>query len=363
MSGFVWYSFGSDSTGPKLAKALGFGSGKKTPRPQDHSIIIGWGCKAGEKYDPIQFQQAISSGALRVLNTPDALANVRNKRQMLALLQSRKVSVPGMVAPGAVTGNVFGQQVRAALESGVLAFPLVGMRESHKGEPSFFYTEGELGQGIDRMLAEGDGPFYMRSLCPGEEYRVHVFRDMAILAQVKTPAKDPEAALIEDLKEKLYKRAEKAGLGAAPGQKLGMDFAIKELAPEILRGPSQLLRSVSKGWTLQDCDLNKVPEHAVMEAITALDAAGLDLGAVSLTVDGKVARVTNITSAPGLSDEHLAIYVAALRDFCTAKAPKGRKEAAAKGEESAPAELLALLSRKVRGLSKAEVEAMLKTLD
>ncbi|MCI0565268.1 MAG: hypothetical protein MN733_42930, partial [Nitrososphaera sp.] len=106
-----------------------------------------------------------------------------------------------------------------------------------------------------------------------------------------------------------------------------------------------------------------VPEHAVMEAITALDAAGLDLGAVSLTIDGKVARVTNITSAPGLADEHLSIYAAALREFCTAKTPKGKREAAAKNEESVPPELLARLSRKVRGLSKAQIEEMLKTLE
>jgi hypothetical protein len=361
MSGYIWFSFGSDTTGPKLAKALGFSSGKKTPNPQDYDVVIGWGCKAGEKYSAAQFQQGVEAGQLRVLNSPEAISGTKDKLQLLARLREFKVSAPGFVPQGNLPANQFLASVLVQLNGGGIDFPLVLLHHLHKGDPTFFHTREELSQNF--VAAVREGQHYVRSLCPGDEYRIHVLRDMAILAQRKTPAKDQKAALISSLKGSLLKRAEKAGMGLTADRKAGIDFAVQELAPEILRGPSQLLRSVDRGWSLEDCDLRKVPEHAVIQAIGALDAAGLDLGAVSLTVDGKVARVTNVTSSPALSDEHVPIYAAAISDFCKAK-PSSKKNAAAKKgeEEDAPPELLALLSRTVKSLGRKKAEALLRSL-
>ena len=50
LEGYVWYSAGSNESGPLLAERLGFRSGNKTPIFERFNIVVGWGCKPGTKY-------------------------------------------------------------------------------------------------------------------------------------------------------------------------------------------------------------------------------------------------------------------------------------------------------------------------
>lgn len=362
MSGYIWYSFASDETGAKLAKALGFSSGKKAPNPREWEVILGWGCKPSEKYDSATIQARTQAGELRVLNSPGAIDENRNKLALLDRLRACKLPVPGFISSKGRTPAQFRQDTLTALEQGVLSFPLVLQQATHKGEPTFFNTSEELTAPLAGAMKE-EAIYYIRSLCPGREYRIHVLRDTAILAQTKSLPKDPQAALVDSLLEEVNGAAAKKKMALTP-HAAAVRFAIEHLAPELMKGPNQLMRSTGRGWVLEDCALQNVPENVVVTAIEALEASGLDLGAVSITADLERARVTNITSAPALSDAHIANYVAAIRSFCSSK-PAARKaagKAAGDPNDMAPAELLALLTRKLRDLSKGQAEELLKGL-
>lgn len=365
MNGYVWYSFGSDTTGPKLAEALGFKSGKKTPDLLGLEVVLGWGCKPGEKYNPELFKQRVQSGALRILNTPEAVEANRDKLASLCLMQEKKVSTPGLVRLDKKDPAICLMAIDMGLKNGVLAFPIVGMSSTHRGEPFFCHTREDVAAAVAAIVKE-KGAFYFRSLCAGTEYRIHVLRDTAILAQIKAPAKNPLDATVKSMLDDLRRglECEEKISFPIPDQR-AQEWIVRMFAPEMLRGPSQLLRSINRGWSLEDCPLSTVPANVVAEAIKALDASGLDLGVVSLVLDEKIARVTNITTAPALSDKHLSAYVAAIKDFAAAvKKPAKAKEAAAKSEvDTAPQELIARLTTAIRGLSRKKAEAVLSVLD
>jgi hypothetical protein len=177
---------------------------------------------------------------------------------------------------------------------------------------------------------------------------------------MKVLSADPVKACTETLMNKLKKRAEKQDtqLGASE-QEIG--WVMEELAQDLLRGPNHLRRSVSYGWALQEAKLRDVPELVVKQATCALDAVGLDVGAVSVIWDEPNARVTGVTSAPGLGDSLLTCYALGIKEFGTAD----KKKAALKSEQrdAAPKELIARLKQKVTGLNKKKAEEILKALE
>lgn len=362
MNGYVWYSFGSDTTGPKLGEALGFKYGKKTPNIDEFDVIIGWGCKPGEKYSPELLKQRVQSGALRVLNTPESIDDNRNKLAMLLRLQEKKVSTPGLVSLDKKDPATCLMALDLGLKNGVLSFPMVGMSSTHKGEPFFCHTREDVAAAVSQIVKE-KGTFYFRSLCGGTEYRIHVLRDTPIMAQMKAPAKNPLEATVKSMMEDLKTGFEKAEKLPFPVPDVrAQEWIIQQFAPEMLRGPSQLLRSINRGWSLEDCPVTTVPKFVLDEAVKALDAAGLDLGVISLVIDEKVARVTNITTAPALNDKHMAAYIPAIKDFCEAKKMKA-KQTPKTETDSAPQELIARLTNKIRSLSRKKAEAVLSVLD
>lgn len=363
MNGYVWYSYGSDTTGPALADALGFKHGKKTPKFGDFDIIIGWGCKPGTKYNAAGLGELIKTGEIRVLNHPDAVHANRNKLAALGLMSEHGVSVPGFETDG--NANALFKATLKALEDGELEFPLLGLNSHHKGYPFFCYTVED----VERAMKSTDPRVqYFRSFCPGEEFKIYVFRDTALAAEKKTLSADPQKQLAEHLRKKLQRRAKKGEAQLrATAQELG--WVAEELAGQLLTGPHHMQRSVTHGWELQGTPLDQVPKTVISEAIEAIEALGLDMGAVSVTQDEKYARVTNVTSAPGLSEEQMNLYVSAIREFAKAKKAKPAKkepvarEAKAEEEDAAPRELVARLKKKMSGLTKAKAAEVLKALE
>jgi len=365
MSGFVWYSWGGDISGQKLAEALGYESGRKTPNFSSHRILLGWGCKPGEKYDPKNLLPLIARRDLRVINHPDAITANRDKIAGLKTL-----GAAGVAAPGYVTSAIKGiegllEAVKVGLKKGTVMFPLIGYNSLHKGTPIFCHTLEDVKLAIATMTKEDRQAHYFRSFCPGTEYRIHVLRDEILWSQMKVLGEDPLAACQADLLARLQKRAAKEKV-ELPLSNDHVRWMVSQLATEMLASGVHLQRSVRRGWKYQDVDVTRVPDAVLSAAITGLDALGLDLGAVSVIFEEKVGRVTNVTTAPALSEEQLTAYTVALRRFAGTEqdarvANKG--PTAARKKESAASELVARLRRKISsGVSQVEAEAALKAL-
>lgn len=362
--GYVWFSYGSDKSGPALAEAVGFESGKKTPNPEEFENIIGWGCKAGSKYERSQFRKAIASGKLRVLNSVEAVEANRNKFESLAKMEAAGVMTPGFIQVGA--DGV--EEVSRAVLRGSLALPLLGLTFRHKGNARYFYTMEDLASGPATQGLE-----YFRTFLPGTEYRIHVLRDMVILAQRKELVKDPVEACAENLSKRLNKKCQASPELARVLTKDLRDtktlrLVLEEVAEDLVASPNQIQRSVNQGWSLVDVPLAEVPDKVKQEAIRVIDALGLDLGAVSVTMDEKDpnsrAAATVVTTGPSLSDEHLQVYGQVIRDFTATSA--GREEKTVQHRETekkVPKELLAKLTSKVADLSEREARRLLKFLE
>ncbi len=359
MKGYVWYSYGSDTTGPKLAEALKFRCGKKTPPFADFDLIVGWGCKPGEKYHPEILADKIGKREIRVLNHVDAVNENRNKLATLMKLQEAGVSIPGFASFDG--GSTLLKEVLEALNSGELDFPILGLNEFHKGYPTFCYTVDDVVRACGSRKKKGSSLHYFRSFCPGTEFRIHVFRDTALAAEKKILAEDPLKQFGEHLLKKIKHRAQKEEVQLRATEK-EIGWITNELAQDLLTGPSHMQRSVAHGWSLTDIPLGEVPDQVLVQAINAIDGSGLDMGAVSVVWDDDIARATGITSAPNLSEERLGLYVSSIQEFAKAEKPKKNVAKVETDEETAPRELIARLKRKIPGLSRRKAKEALKIL-
>jgi len=353
MKGYVWYSSGSDVTGPALAMALGFSHGTKTPDFSKFDVVIGFGSKAGTKYNAETMKGLVEQRKLRLLNPVEAIEANRDKAGALTRLKAAGVSVAGhLVRAEKQTVLQFVSAISQAVHNGALALPIVGSARSQKGAPVFCHTMEEVRQALKGPRAEELQ--YFRSFCPGTEYRVHVLRDKPLFTQVKQPAKDPQAALTAELRASLQRRMQKEEKKFSLNETT-LDWALKQLTPELLQGPGQMLRSLGRGWELAMAETT--PAIANDVAVKALDALGLDMGAVSIEVDGTTARVTGITTAPNLDNMQMGLYVAQIKKFCSAKAETEKKIPDLVADDATP-ELMASLTRKLRGAKKEKLEAI-----
>ena len=365
MSGYLWYSFGSDVSGPKLAEALEFTPGKKTPNFNNHDVVLGWGCKPGTKYDREALARLVEKRGVRILNHPDQIVANRNKLVGLERLKAAGVMVPGFVNIDGRSRSGAAGIVCQALKDGEIDFPILGLRHTHKDGVAFCYTAEDVIKCIPEGSKGGRGR-YFRSFCPGTEYRLHTFRDRVIDAEVKVLADDPLTACATSLRRKLEKKAkaQEVQLAASPEE---IRWMIEALSGDLLTGPSHIQRSVNHGWAYQPFPVVDVTGPMAQTAMAALEALQLDLGAVTIVVDEDFCTVTGVTTAPSLTDERAEIYASEIRDFCKAvKAPEKKDKAAKeKGadDEQAPKELVARLRKQLSKLSRKKAEKVLKSLE
>lgn len=253
------------------------------------------------------------------------------------------------------------------VDDGSLALPCMGFNEFHKGKPVFCWTKEDLEQVVainKSRKKDAVKIHYFRSLLQGTEYRVHVFRDEALCAEVKKLSKDPVEATAKSLFGRLTKRASKhkKALSATEEE---LRWVVDELVSDMLQGPSHLQKSVQYGWELEPVDMGTLPPEVISTAINALDAAGLDMGAVSVVQEENSAVVTNIISAPGLDDAQLQFYTEAIEDFAASKPAEKKDKEATVASDDASTEIIAKLTRKVRlgKLSQEKAEELLKALE
>jgi hypothetical protein len=365
--GYVWYSFGSDKSGPELGTALDFDAGKKTPPFDKYEIVLGWGCKAGSKYNPEGLAQLVAQGKVRILNHPDMVERNRDKLGTLARMKELGIAIPGFFSFDPSSPVVAAETlIPDALVKGVVALPLIIHNSVHKGDPILCYTMEDVAAALQSNSTK-ENPFsYVRTYDHGDEYRVHVFRDAVMFAQKKVLEEDPVAAAAESLFERVKAKWSKEGRGVGLGEQAVVRDTAMFLAGDILKSASKAQKSISMGWKFMDWNMELVPQAVAALAIEALDGVHLDLGAVSISYTNKTPRVLSITTAPTLSPEHMASYAVQIKTFIEkgGKTKVAEKKGAAKKKEGgASPELVARLYRKVKDLSAEKAEAILKSLE
>ena len=366
MSGYIWYSAGSDVTGPKLAEALGFNHGKKTPKIEDFNVLVGWGCKAESRqlYDPQKFKSCVEKGDLRILNNPEAITKARNKVNLFTDLKHSGIQIPGFFSIKGISPSNIVESIEKAIQDGLLQLPCAGFNEYNRDEPVFCWTKEDLNRIVTinkSRKKESVKIHYFRSLFQGTEYRIHVFRDEVIHAEQKILSKDPIKSTASSLYRRLSKKKD------MQASEKDVQLIVAEIASDLMKGPSHLQRSVKHGWQLSPVVMNDIPAEVLSTAINALEVAGLDMGAVSIILEENTPIVTNVISAPGLNDQQMALYVDAIKEFTESNTVKPRNIATKKstiGTERASTEIVAKITRRVRmgKISQKKAEEVLKVL-
>jgi hypothetical protein len=366
MSGFLHYSTGTDTSGSRLASVLEYDSGKKAPNFESYSVYIGWGCRKPKSSSTNNLlDDLIRKRKIKILNHPHSILENRDKVLMLEKLKNAGVERPGFFVCGEPSKGVE-KAVAKAVGKGVIAFPITGHTRDHRGAPFFCFTPEDIHVAFQEAKDTGREIDYFRSFVPGTEYRIHVLRDSAIVGQVKTRSSDAVNACARDLRETLTKKA-RASKRALDTQTMAggtVKWILDVLAQEMLQGSNHIQRSINRGWDLEEVSLGDLPHKITVTAVAALDAVGLDLGAVSIVYDDKRATVTNITTGPVLKEEHLDRYRLAITEFAGNKIKKSSGKDAPKtkipSEEEANPELIAQLVRRLSGVSK---EKAIRALD
>lgn len=365
--GCIWYSYGSDKTGPALADALGFQASKKTPSFNDYKVVVGWGCKPSKKYSEEILSNAIREGKVRILNHPEMVNRNRNKLETLKRLKDVEVAVPSFMEFESQKPTVCSATlIPDRLEKGLLAFPLMFLNEFNKGEPAICYTIEDVSVVLKGNTRKENPYNYVRTYDHGNEYRIHVFRDIVLFAQKKNLAEDPVEATIQSLMKKFERKSKsKDSVLSFKIHRASVEYTVSQLATEIIQNTSQLKKSVSTGWKLENWDLTNTPPSVMDIAIEALEALYLDMGAVSVSYADKIPRVLSVTTAPALDAEQMAQYVVEIESFTNTgkKAKLGRKpELVSRKERKASPELVARLYRKLKSLSAEKAEEVLGSL-
>lgn len=261
MTPFFLYHPKTRPTGRALAKLLRIACGTKVPIGAEKSLIIRWG--------------NIRDGWIgdTAINTQQAVALAGNKFKSLQVLAKAGVPVPTNYRnPIEMDGIQLGRAFRHSRGTDIVIF--------------------------DDKDTPGGCDYYTEYIEPHKEYRIHVMGGKILFAQKKYFREE----LFHILCDEFY----------------GNDKTLPEMQKFVEE--KDIIRNNEHGWGFHDMnDVNAVPEVVRNASICAVDALGLDFGAVDVisVKNGEKgslgAFVLEINTAPGLRDRNLIKYAEGLK--------------------------------------------------
>jgi hypothetical protein len=251
------YVIGSDSA-KKLAGLLNIKQVKSNGNyiPKVYDKVIGWGNAKIPSW-----QSKANLRGVTILNKPGAVNTASNKLLALQALKASGISVPEFTTDL----NTASSWLRAG-------YTVV---ERHE-------LRGNSGAGI-RIVNLNDpempndiqsAPLYTKFIPKTNEFRVHVFR----------------GEVIDYIEKK------------------------KKLAANRTETFNKYISSINCGWVFSRTDVRDIPEVRAI-AIKAVNALGLDFGAVDIVYENGMPYVLEVNTAPGLSGTTLVKYANAFRRY------------------------------------------------
>lgn len=314
---YIYFSGATDKTGQALADALEVQAGRTKPKTAQQ-IVIGWGAKTKE---------ATNLGKATVINHPDAIRVNRNKYTALQLMQKAKVNVAPFVAAETVMAE-FGKKKTT------IGLPLIGRTNYHQGGGNFFtcLTQTHVKETIAILNGKLKKKGYFQNYIDIEsEFRLHVVNGEVIYAQRKTVRTNMKEAHVNDQMDKIKRMAEKKGTKVDDET---LKFALGYQGDKIA-GQDLIVKSNTRGYKFSNVKLANVNKDLAAEAIKAVEALGLQFGAVDCAIDtDKKAWIIEVNTGPGLEGTAFKNYVAAftkmINDILTPAAKPAAKTTTAK---------------------------------
>jgi len=291
---YIYYSGATDKTGGLLAEALSIKGGIKSPGTSQ-KIVIGWGAKT---------DKAVNLGNAVVLNHPDRIRDNRNKLKALQIMQKSKVAVAPFITSDSVVAEL-------GKKNAAIGLPLIARTNYHQGGKNFWpcMTRTHVNEVID-ILNNGikKKGYFQNYIDVKEEFRLHVVNGEVIYAQRKVPRSNMKEAHVEDQMDKIKRMAEKKG---AKIDDATLKFAMEYQGSKIA-SPDLIIKSNTRGYKFSSIKLANVDKALASEAVKAVEALGLQFGAVDCVkdADGKP-WIIEVNTGPGLEGTAFKNYVAA----------------------------------------------------
>lgn len=310
----IWYSAATDVTGKKLAEALGIEGGTK--KPAGNEPIICWGTKINKNID---------LGGRKVYNDPNKIRVNRNKLAALKLMSDKNVNVaPFQEVPD-----------NKQLPNNI-TFPVVARTKFHQGGAGFWFCVNRMQ--LNKAVEEG-AAYYQQYINIKTEYRLHVVGGKVIYAVRKTPRDNLKEAFIAHYTDYIKNAAEKKEDVAIDDATL--KFTLDKLSKKFAAQVDMIIRSNTRGWKFVSVNTAQLKAEVKTQAVKAVEALGLDFGAVDCCVDdkGKV-WIIEVNTGPGLEGKAFDAWVKALKDLTAAKAAVKKAKGVLKEKAAMLAKLL-----------------------
>lgn len=293
---YIYYSGATDKTGSLLAEALEIKGGRNKPK-KAQKIIIGWGAKTKEDVD---------LGKATVINHPNNIRTNRNKFRAMEIMRDAGVNIaPFVAAEDAITG----------LDAGTVALPVIGRTNYHQGGANFFtcLTRTHVNNAINTLKNKlGKKGYFQNYVDIDSEFRLHVAARKVIYAQRKKQRDNLKEAYTTDQMDKIKRMAEKKGAKVDDDTlKFAMEYQGGKIA-----GADSIIRSNTRGWKFSSVKLENVNKGLADQAIAAVNALGLQFGAVDCALDTeKQAWIIEVNTGPGLEGTAFKNYVKAFSNM------------------------------------------------
>ncbi len=312
---YLWYSGATDVTGMALAEALHIIGTKTKPKNLVHGdLVIGWGVKTDEATD---------MGRSTTWNSPNAIRVNRNKLGALQKMSAHP-NLTNCIAKFSTA-----QSVLSDIDHGRIKLTLIGRTKSHQGGKGLWVCPTKAL--VSAAIADG-ATYFQEFIDVKTEYRLHVAFGAVHIAVKKEENIEPGSwKAIRKEKIDAYAAKKEMHLDTDTLNAV-LDVMFKEAVL-----PDRIIKSNGRGWKFVNVTLNNVPAALKNAAVSAVEALGLQFGAVdcAITHNGSV-YIIEVNSGPGLQgsalNKYVELFAAKIAEFdqsLHAAAPKAAKKFAA----------------------------------
>jgi hypothetical protein len=179
-------------------------------------------------------------------------------------------------------------QVRDALRTGRLRFPIVGRSLQHQAGSGYWLC---LSNRVVEWALRSGASYFQQWEDIDKEYRVHVFRNQALGCYKKVLRENP----VDDLGRTIAREI----IDDVPNLNEEQIMKVVKKTARHMTNPDFNIRSLHRGWRFSAVD--PPPTAVVNMAIAAVRESGLDFGAVDMMrLDDSTVKFIELNTGPGM---------------------------------------------------------------
>jgi len=290
---YIWYHPSCKSAAVQLAHGLEFDCGKSPPGNfSEVSSIICWGTRPPGDFNFNLLEK------IKCLNHPEMIRANTNKLFSLMRFQNAGLSIPRFVLT---------RDINVSLYTRYLSLPIIGRTRYHQQGNGFFLVLNN--NDLERAL-EGGVAYFQQYVRNKEEYRVHVFAGRIIRVIRKRRRSD------SDIQRRWVEKELERQSNLLPVGRTFDEETVRSVLEAVSSRVTLADHQKKNGFAWEHYGVKRYPPEIEIIAFRAIDATGLQFGAVDIILDdlGK-SWLLEVNSAPGLDEYDFKAWLEAFERY------------------------------------------------